>query len=29
LMASEKIDEQWYRKTIDYLQQRRSERGVE
>ena len=29
LMASEKIDEQWYRKSIDYLQQRRSERGVE
>ncbi len=29
LMASEKIEEQWYRKTIDYLQQRRSERGVE
>ncbi|MCH7616373.1 MAG: phosphoribosyltransferase [Chloroflexi bacterium] len=29
LMASEKIDEKWYRKSIDYLQQRRSERGVE
>ena len=29
LMASEKIEEQWYRKSIDYLQQRRSERGVE
>ena len=29
LMASEKIDEQWYRKSIDYLQQRRLERGVE
>ena len=29
LMASEKIEEQWYRKSIDYLKQRRSERGVE
>ncbi len=29
LMASEKIEEQWYRRSIDYLQQRRSERGVE
>jgi hypothetical protein len=28
LMASEKIEEQWYRKSIDYLKQRRSERGV-
>ena len=29
LMASEKIEEQWYRKSIDYLKQGRSERGVE
>lgn len=29
LMASGKIDEEWYRRSIDYLQQRRAERGVE
>lgn len=29
LMASEKIDSDWYRKSIEYLQQRRSERGIE
>jgi orotate phosphoribosyltransferase/uridine monophosphate synthetase len=29
LMASEKIEEEWYRKAIDYIQQRRAERGVE
>jgi len=29
LMASEKIDEEWYRKSIAYIQQRRAERGVE
>ena len=29
LMASEKIEEEWYRKSIDYIHQRRAERGVE
>jgi orotate phosphoribosyltransferase len=29
LMASGKIEEEWYRKSLDYIQQRRTERGVD
>jgi orotate phosphoribosyltransferase len=29
LMASEKIDHDWYRRSIDYIQQRRAERGID